>query len=64
MIFVHAMLSQASLTSDQVEATKTKLNKLSPAQIPGQDIMKYATLVQEYKLELSIPTIMHSPKMS
>jgi hypothetical protein len=52
MIFMHAMSSRASLTSDQVDATKNKLKDLSPAQIPGQDFVKYATLVQEYKLEL------------
>jgi hypothetical protein len=52
MLFMHAMSSRASLTSDQVEATKMKLKELSPAKIPGQDIIKYATLVREYKLEL------------
>jgi hypothetical protein len=52
MIFMHAMANWASLTSDQVEATKAKLKELSPLKIPGQDIVKYAIQVRELKLEL------------
>jgi hypothetical protein len=52
MIFMHTMANRASLTSDQVEATKAKLKDLSPLKIPGQDIVKYAIQVRELKLEL------------
>jgi hypothetical protein len=52
MIWMHAMANRASLTSDQVEATKAKIKELSPVSIAGQDITKYATLVRELKLEL------------
>jgi hypothetical protein len=52
MLWMHAMANRASLTSDQVEATKAKIKELTPVGIPAQDITKYATLIREYKLEL------------
>ena len=52
LTFMHVMANRASLMSDQVEATKSKLKALSPLKIPGHDIVKFATQVRELKLEL------------